>query len=74
MGLSRWQRQPNLGRTNMPMMAVRPRMPAGHFIPLATSRYEAAAPIMMAVMTQVVLMIHLFIISSVLLSLRTGPF
>lgn len=74
MGLLRWQQQPNLGRTNMPISAVSPRIPAGNFIPLATSRYDAAAPIMTAVMMQVILITHLFIVSSVLHSLRTGQF
>jgi hypothetical protein len=34
----------------MPVTATRPTIPAGHFIPLATSRYEATTPIAMAIM------------------------
>jgi len=55
----------------MPITAVSPRIPAGHFIPLATSRYDAAPPIVRAIVMQVILMIHLLIASSVL-SLHTG--
>jgi multidrug efflux pump subunit AcrB len=47
----------------MPTMAVIPRIPAGHFIPWATSRYEAAPPLVMAVTMQLILMIHLFMAS-----------
>jgi hypothetical protein len=49
-------------------------MPAGHFIPLANSRYVAVPPAVMAATMQVMLMIHLFMASPVLHVLRAGSF
>lgn len=49
----------------MPMMAVRPTIAPGHFIPLTTIRYEAATPIKTPVMIQVIVMMKFFMVSSI---------
>ena len=48
----------------MPVAIARPTIPAGHFIPLTTIRYEDATPIKTPVMIQVIVMIKFFMVSS----------